>query len=109
MTVRYSCSMAWRRPAAASLAMRMGISRYGTIKARMRMPDYEVVVIGGGPGGYTAAIRATQLGLATAVIEPDALGGLCLNRGCIPTKALLHAAQDEPKPAASPEGASYLD
>lgn len=53
---------------------------------------YDVVVIGGGPGGYVAAIRAAQLGLKTAVIERQALGGVCLNVGCIPTKALLHTA-----------------
>jgi dihydrolipoamide dehydrogenase len=56
------------------------------------MPDFDVVVIGAGPGGYTAAIRAAQLGLKTAVIEKDAVGGLCLNWGCIPSKALLSAA-----------------
>ncbi|MCB1156117.1 MAG: dihydrolipoyl dehydrogenase [Leptospiraceae bacterium] len=53
---------------------------------------YEVVVIGGGPGGYVAAIRASQLGFKTAVIERDKLGGICLNWGCIPTKALLQSA-----------------
>jgi len=54
---------------------------------------YDVVVIGGGPGGYTAAIRARQLGLRCALVERDQLGGICLNWGCIPTKALLHAAE----------------
>lgn len=54
---------------------------------------YDVVVIGGGPGGYVAAIRAAQLGLKTAVIEKDKLGGICLNWGCIPTKALLKNAE----------------
>ena len=53
---------------------------------------YDVLVIGTGPGGYVAAIRAAQLGLRTAVIERDRLGGICLNWGCIPTKALLHGA-----------------
>jgi dihydrolipoamide dehydrogenase len=53
---------------------------------------YDLVVIGGGPGGYTAAIRATQLGLKVALVEKDKLGGVCLNRGCIPTKALLKSA-----------------
>ncbi len=53
---------------------------------------YDLVVIGSGPGGYVAAIRASQLGLKTAVIEKAELGGVCLNWGCIPTKALLHSA-----------------
>lgn len=52
----------------------------------------DLLVIGGGPGGYVAAIRAAQLGLHTALAEQDALGGTCLNRGCVPTKAWLHAA-----------------
>ena len=55
--------------------------------------DVDIAVIGGGPGGYVAAIRAAQLGAKVALIESDALGGVCLNWGCIPTKALLHAAQ----------------
>ena len=55
---------------------------------------YDVTVIGGGPGGYVAAIRLAKLGLKTALIEKDTLGGTCLNRGCIPTKALLHSAKD---------------
>ena len=54
---------------------------------------YDVVVIGSGPGGYVAAIRASQLGLKTAIVERDALGGICLNWGCIPTKALLRSAE----------------
>ncbi|WP_114788947.1 dihydrolipoyl dehydrogenase [Niabella yanshanensis] len=54
---------------------------------------YDVVVLGSGPGGYVAAIRASQLGLKTAIIEKESLGGICLNWGCIPTKALLKSAQ----------------
>jgi dihydrolipoamide dehydrogenase len=54
---------------------------------------YDVVVIGGGPGGYVAAIRAAQLGLSAAVVEREHLGGVCLNWGCIPTKALLRSAE----------------
>lgn len=54
---------------------------------------YDVIVIGSGPGGYVAAIRASQLGFKTAVVERESLGGICLNWGCIPTKALLKSAQ----------------
>lgn len=54
--------------------------------------NYDVIVIGSGPGGYVAAIRASQLGLKTAVVEKESLGGICLNWGCIPTKALLKSA-----------------
>ncbi|SDC41115.1 dihydrolipoyl dehydrogenase [Niabella drilacis] len=54
---------------------------------------YDVIVVGSGPGGYVAAIRASQLGLKTAIIEKESLGGICLNWGCIPTKALLKSAQ----------------
>ena len=58
------------------------------------MPDpYDVAIIGAGPGGYVAAIRAAQLGLRAAVIEKDAVGGTCLNWGCIPSKALLYSAE----------------
>ncbi|HTX71440.1 MAG TPA: dihydrolipoyl dehydrogenase [Rectinemataceae bacterium] len=58
------------------------------------MPDtsYDLVVIGSGPGGYVAAIRAAQLGLKVAIVEREALGGVCLNVGCIPSKALIHSA-----------------
>jgi dihydrolipoamide dehydrogenase len=57
------------------------------------MSKFDVIVIGGGPGGYVAAIRASQLGLKTALIEKEHLGGICLNWGCIPTKALLRTAE----------------
>ena len=57
------------------------------------MPDYDLVVVGAGPGGYVAAIRAGQLGLKAAVVERDELGGICLNWGCIPSKALLRNAE----------------
>ena len=55
--------------------------------------NYDLVVLGGGPGGYIAAIRATQLGMNTALVEDKLLGGICLNWGCIPTKALLKSAE----------------
>lgn len=56
------------------------------------MDRYQLIVIGGGPGGYVAAIRAAQLGMKTALVENRQIGGTCLNRGCMPTKALLHAS-----------------
>lgn len=59
----------------------------------MTSQSFDVVVVGGGPGGYVAAIRAAQLGLKTAVIEREHLGGICLNWGCIPTKALLRSSE----------------
>ncbi|MGB9679184.1 MAG: dihydrolipoyl dehydrogenase [Thermoanaerobacteraceae bacterium] len=55
--------------------------------------DYDVIILGGGPGGYTAAIRLSELGKKVAIIEEDSLGGTCLNRGCIPTKVYAHAAE----------------
>lgn len=55
--------------------------------------NYDIIVIGSGPGGYVTAIRASQLGLKTAIVEKESLGGICLNWGCIPTKALLKSAQ----------------
>ncbi|MCG8508959.1 MAG: FAD-dependent oxidoreductase, partial [Rhodospirillales bacterium] len=58
----------------------------------MAETSFDVVVIGGGPGGYVAAIRAAQLGMKTAVVEREHLGGICLNWGCIPTKALLRSS-----------------
>tara|TARA_B110000977_G_scaffold201805_1_gene298807 strand:- start:2928 stop:4316 length:1389 start_codon:yes stop_codon:yes gene_type:complete len=57
------------------------------------MNAYDVIIIGSGPGGYVTAIRASQLGLKTAIVEKESLGGVCLNWGCIPTKALLKSAQ----------------
>ena len=55
--------------------------------------NYDIIVIGSGPGGYVTAIRAAQLGFKTAIVERENLGGICLNWGCIPTKALLKSAQ----------------
>lgn len=55
--------------------------------------NFDVIIIGSGPGGYVTAIRSSQLGFKTAIIEKDSLGGVCLNWGCIPTKALLRSAE----------------
>ncbi|MDG2062836.1 MAG: dihydrolipoyl dehydrogenase [Flavobacteriaceae bacterium] len=57
------------------------------------MTTYDIIILGSGPGGYVTAIRASQLGLKTAIVEKESLGGVCLNWGCIPTKALLKSAQ----------------
>ncbi|MEM0987146.1 MAG: dihydrolipoyl dehydrogenase [Pseudomonadota bacterium] len=57
------------------------------------MTNFDLIIIGSGPGGYVAAIRATQLGMKTAIVEKESLGGVCLNWGCIPTKALLRSAE----------------
>ena len=59
----------------------------------MAETSFDLIVLGGGPGGYVAAIRAAQLGMKTALVEREHLGGICLNWGCIPTKALLHASE----------------
>ena len=56
------------------------------------MSTFDIIVLGSGPGGYVTAIRAAQLGFKTAIIEKESLGGVCLNWGCIPTKALLKSA-----------------
>src|SRR6201747_1305840 len=59
----------------------------------MPEPTFDVIIIGSGPGGYVTAIRAAQLGFRTAIVEKSYLGGICLNWGCIPTKALLRSAE----------------
>src|SRR5213075_1679786 len=81
-----------------------GASKRMTLAPRFHIPhsafpeggplanSFDVIVLGGGPAGYVCAIRCAQLGLATAVIEQEKLGGVCVNIGCIPTKALLHSA-----------------
>src|SRR5579864_3149506 len=55
--------------------------------------SFDLIVVGGGPGGYVTAIRAAQLGMKTAVVEREHMGGICLNWGCIPTKALLRSSE----------------
>src|SRR4249920_434154 len=67
-----------------------------------------LLVIGGGPGGYVAAIRAAQLGVPTALVEGDTVGGTCLNIGCIPSKALIHAADEFSRVAQFASGESPL-
>ena len=62
-------------------------------KSAMADTSFDVLIIGSGPGGYVTAIRAAQLGFKTAIVERDYLGGICLNWGCIPTKALLRSAE----------------
>ena len=57
------------------------------------MTEYDIIILGSGPGGYVTAIRSSQLGFKTAIVEKESLGGVCLNWGCIPTKALLKSAQ----------------
>ena len=57
------------------------------------MESYDLLIIGSGPAGYVSGIRAAQLGLRTGVVEKDKTGGVCLNIGCIPTKALIHQAE----------------
>src|SRR3954466_4789202 len=71
------------------------------------MAEYDVIVIGGGPGGYVAAIRAAQLGQKTAVVERDKAGGRCLNYACIPAKTVLHTAEIfHSSPLTAPSSAS---
>ncbi len=74
------------------MALSYGLSKQAA-QVFSEMQNYDVLVIGAGPGGYVAAIRAAQLGLKTGIIEREHLGGICLNWGCIPTKALLRSAE----------------
>src|SRR5690349_19363219 len=75
----------------------------------MASNHYDIAVIGAGPGGYVAAIRAAQLGAAVAIVEKQYLGGTCLNVGCIPSKAMLHIAEAMHSVAAMGElGISFL-
>src|SRR4249919_657902 len=73
---------------------RFSIALLTAIRVRTQMADtYDLIILGSGPGGYVAAIRASQLGLKTAIVEREKLGGICLNWGCIPTKALLRTSE----------------
>src|SRR5215212_2407968 len=91
--------MSWPGSARPSTPFHCGPAQDGDVGAslgttRDHMADsYDIIVIGGGPGGYVAAIRAAQVGFKTAVVEREHLGGICLNWGCIPTKALLRSAE----------------
>src|SRR5204862_719260 len=69
-----------------------GVPRAALGEGGLLASQFDVIILGGGPAGYVAAIRAAQLGMSTAVIEKEKLGGVCVNIGCIPTKALLHSA-----------------
>ena len=75
----------------AGLAVCVGLER--TEKKRWRVNEFDLVILGGGSGGYACALRGAQLGLSVVLIEKDKVGGTCLHRGCIPTKALLHAGE----------------
>ncbi len=70
-----------------------GLGNIGLLETRVADTSFDVLIIGSGPGGYVTAIRAAQLGFKTAIIEREFLGGICLNWGCIPTKALLRSAE----------------
>src|SRR5438552_16637119 len=84
----------WRRARSPSSRSTTRTSRGPSRQRKKRMADqYDLIVLGSGPGGYVAAIRAAQLGLKTAIVERELLGGICLNWGCIPTKALLRSAE----------------
>ncbi|MEE3024499.1 MAG: FAD-dependent oxidoreductase, partial [Pseudomonadota bacterium] len=72
----------------------MAVSKSKSLKStKFDKESFDIVIIGGGPGGYVAAIRASQLGASVAVVERENMGGICLNWGCIPTKALLKSAE----------------
>src|ERR1700760_2936026 len=84
----------WRGESLHSSRWTRTIGRGPSRQRKTRMADtYDLIVLGSGPGGYVAAIRAAQLGLKTAIVERELLGGICLNWGGIPTKALLRTAE----------------
>src|SRR4029077_10554870 len=91
---RVTCTYPGHRWPAATSAIEWGTVWWASSPTRVGLvTHYDVVVLGAGPGGYVAAIRAAQLGLNTAVVEPKYWGGVCLNVGCIPSKALLRNAE----------------
>src|SRR5690242_21640904 len=75
------------------MVMRAGVANSSLNVSAMADTRFDIIIIGSGPGGYVTAIRAAQLGMKTAIVERDYLGGICLNWGCIPTKALLRSAE----------------
>src|SRR5512143_430894 len=82
-----------KRPLHITVRIRFSVPRKPDATLKENPMTYDVIVLGSGPGGYSAAVRAGQYGLKTAIIEKDPkLGGTCLHVGCIPTKALLHTA-----------------
>src|SRR5690554_980761 len=81
------------RPMLVSMRFLMSSRKHANKDALMSDSRFDLVVIGSGPGGYVAAIRASQLGLKTCIVEERELGGVCLNWGCIPTKALLNVSE----------------
>src|SRR6476469_1843430 len=84
----------WQKVSSPSSPSPTTTGRARSWRKRKAMADqYDLIVLGSGPGGYVAAIRAAQLGLKTAIVERELLGGICLNWGCIPTKALLRTAE----------------
>ncbi len=78
---------------ASSIFRRARLSASNEKQKDHPMSAYDILIIGSGPGGYVTAIRAAQLGFKTAIVEREHLGGICLNWGCIPTKALLRTAE----------------
>src|ERR1700730_3965522 len=84
-----------RGPSSAALTTRPSRQAAPALssEAGLSVPDFDLMVVGAGPGGYTAAIRGAQLGMRTGLIEKDAVGGVCTNWGCIPSKTVLRSAE----------------
>src|SRR6266699_2360701 len=90
---RTCCDCAYDVPYARQRETRVTSPATFAGESGMADPSFDIIIIGSGPGGYVTAIRAAQLGFSTAIVERDYLGGICLNWGCIPTKALLRSAE----------------